>query len=82
MIDHLLHSELQTYNQYCRQLMMIDFYVYFLIILLHTFFSSASLECNTCKKSYKGNGTYLDLIVTSGSEEYTESVPPSTELFR
>ncbi|KMZ67702.1 putative methyltransferase, chloroplastic [Zostera marina] len=43
---------------------------------------SASLECNTCKKSYKGNGTYLDLIVTSGSEEYTESVPPSTELFR
>ncbi|KAH0849136.1 hypothetical protein HID58_091522 [Brassica napus] len=40
------------------------------------------LQCNTCKKSYSGNDTHLDLAVASGSNQYTEPMPLSTELFR
>lgn len=39
-------------------------------------------ECETCKKVYASNGTYLDLTVTGGLKNYEELMQPSTELFR
>ncbi|ESQ27304.1 hypothetical protein EUTSA_v10018789mg [Eutrema salsugineum] len=44
--------------------------------------SGTQLQCNTCKKSYSGNETHLDLAVASGSNQYSEPMPLSTELFR
>ncbi|CAH8390581.1 unnamed protein product [Eruca vesicaria subsp. sativa] len=44
--------------------------------------SGTKLQCNTCKRSYSGNETHLDLAVASGSNQYTEPMPLSTELFR
>uniref|UniRef100_M4CVV1 Methyltransferase type 11 domain-containing protein n=1 Tax=Brassica campestris TaxID=3711 RepID=M4CVV1_BRACM len=44
--------------------------------------SGTQLQCNTCKKSYSGNETHLDLAVASGSNQYTEPMPLSTEIFR
>ncbi|KAF9623779.1 hypothetical protein IFM89_005286 [Coptis chinensis] len=41
-----------------------------------------SFQCNTCKKSYDSNDTYLDLTVAGGAKQYSEYIPPSTELFR
>ncbi|KAA8538058.1 hypothetical protein F0562_027362 [Nyssa sinensis] len=41
-----------------------------------------SFQCSTCKKSYFGNETHLDLTVTSGAKEYGESMPVSTQIFR
>ncbi|KAJ4909120.1 hypothetical protein Rs2_03741 [Raphanus sativus] len=43
---------------------------------------TSQLQCNTCKRSYSGNETHLDLAVASGSNQYTEPMPLSTELFR
>ncbi|KAI4307378.1 hypothetical protein L6164_030577 [Bauhinia variegata] len=40
------------------------------------------LQCNTCKKTYVGKETYLDLTTASGAKNYSESMPASTELFR
>ncbi|CAH2067792.1 unnamed protein product [Thlaspi arvense] len=50
--------------------------------LLESTASGTQLQCNTCKKSYLGNETHLDLAVASGSRQYTEPMPLSTELFR
>ncbi|CAN6845648.1 unnamed protein product, partial [Brassica oleracea] len=44
--------------------------------------AGTQLQCNTCKGSYSGNETHLDLAVASGSNQYTEPMPLSTELFR
>lgn len=44
--------------------------------------SSTQLQCNICKRSYSGNETHLDLVVASGSKQYSEPMPLSTELFR
>ncbi|XP_041019603.1 uncharacterized methyltransferase At1g78140, chloroplastic isoform X2 [Juglans microcarpa x Juglans regia] len=46
------------------------------------FATGSTLQCRTCKKSYSGNGTHLDLTVASGAKDYGESMPASTELFR
>ncbi|XVF64767.1 hypothetical protein PTKIN_Ptkin09bG0193100 [Pterospermum kingtungense] len=40
------------------------------------------LKCNTCKKTYFGNRTHLDLVASSGSKQYDEPMPLATELFR
>lgn len=42
----------------------------------------SSLQCGTCKKSYCGNETHLDLTVGSGAKVYGEPMAASTELFR
>lgn len=42
----------------------------------------SSLQCNTCKKQYRGNETHIDLTAASGTKEYAESKPVSVELFR
>ncbi|KAE8709824.1 Major facilitator superfamily protein isoform 1 [Hibiscus syriacus] len=42
----------------------------------------SNLQCNTCKKTYFGNQTHLDLVVSSGSKQYDESMPLATEFFR
>ncbi|KAK8643119.1 hypothetical protein V6N13_012432 [Hibiscus sabdariffa] len=42
----------------------------------------SNLQCNTCKKTYFGNQTHLDLVASSGSKQYDESMPLATELFR
>ncbi|KAI3978519.1 hypothetical protein MKX01_015694 [Papaver californicum] len=44
--------------------------------------TSSSFQCATCKKAYFNNGTYLDLTVSIGAKQYTESKPVSTEVFR
>ncbi|XP_010416783.1 PREDICTED: uncharacterized methyltransferase At1g78140, chloroplastic isoform X2 [Camelina sativa] len=44
--------------------------------------SGTQLQCNTCKRGYSGNETHLDLAVASGTEQYSEPMPLSTELFR
>ncbi|KAK8355428.1 hypothetical protein V6Z12_A05G289200 [Gossypium hirsutum] len=41
-----------------------------------------NLQCNTCKKTYSGTQTHLDLVASSGSKQYDESMPLATELFR
>ncbi|XP_074263017.1 putative methyltransferase At1g78140, chloroplastic [Silene latifolia] len=42
----------------------------------------STLQCNTCKKSYYGNESHIDLtIIGSGSKDYVESMPPVTEFF-
>ncbi|OAY70659.1 uncharacterized methyltransferase At1g78140, chloroplastic [Ananas comosus] len=41
-----------------------------------------TLECNSCKKAYLNNETYIDLTVAGGSEDYSETMPAATELFR
>ncbi|KAI7748236.1 hypothetical protein M8C21_031522 [Ambrosia artemisiifolia] len=38
------------------------------------------LNCSTCKKTYTGNQTHLDLTLTTTN--YTQLNPPSSELFR
>ncbi|KAK6944418.1 Methyltransferase type 11 [Dillenia turbinata] len=38
--------------------------------------------CNKCNKAYSSKDIYLDLTVTAGTKEYTESKPQGTELFR
>ncbi|XAR62166.1 Sterol 24-C-methyltransferase [Bertholletia excelsa] len=42
----------------------------------------SSLKCSTCKKTYPGNETHVDLTVSSGAKDYGEAKPASTELFR
>ncbi|KAA3454286.1 putative methyltransferase chloroplastic isoform X1 [Gossypium australe] len=42
----------------------------------------STLQCNTCKKTYSGTQTHLDLVASSGSKQYDESMPLATELFR
>ncbi|PQM41429.1 putative methyltransferase [Prunus yedoensis var. nudiflora] len=44
--------------------------------------SGSSFQCSTCKKTYFGNQTHIDLTTASGSKNYGESMPVSTELFR
>ncbi|XP_044509964.1 uncharacterized methyltransferase At1g78140, chloroplastic-like [Mangifera indica] len=44
--------------------------------------ASTSLQCNTCKKTYRGKEAYFDLTAASGAKDYGESMPLSTELFR
>ncbi|XP_071710773.1 uncharacterized methyltransferase At1g78140, chloroplastic-like [Rutidosis leptorrhynchoides] len=40
------------------------------------------LKCSSCNKTYSGNETHLDLTVISGSKNYGESMPASSEIFR
>ncbi|KAL0912461.1 hypothetical protein M5K25_018434 [Dendrobium thyrsiflorum] len=42
----------------------------------------SGVECYTCKKLYCHNETYLDLTIASGLEEYSETMPAATEIFR
>ncbi|KAK8677546.1 hypothetical protein V6N13_143077 [Hibiscus sabdariffa] len=42
----------------------------------------SNLQCNTCKKTYFGNQTHLDLVASRGSKQYDESMPLATEFFR
>ncbi|XP_017981587.1 PREDICTED: uncharacterized methyltransferase At1g78140, chloroplastic isoform X3 [Theobroma cacao] len=44
--------------------------------------AGSNLQCNTCKKTYRGNETHLDLVASSGSKQYDESMPLATEVFR
>ncbi|XVE55480.1 hypothetical protein DITRI_Ditri03aG0162100 [Diplodiscus trichospermus] len=44
--------------------------------------AGSNLQCNTCKKTYFGNETHLDLVASSGSKQYDESMPLATEMFR
>ncbi|CAA0340820.1 unnamed protein product [Arabidopsis thaliana] len=50
--------------------------------LIESAASGIQVQCNTCKRSYSGNETHLDLAVASGSKRYSEPMPLSTELFR
>lgn len=42
----------------------------------------SGFKCVKCKKTYSSKDMYLDLTVTAGSKDYTESKPARTELFR
>lgn len=42
----------------------------------------SGFKCRTCKKTYSSKNIYLDLTVTAGAKDYTESRPARTELFR
>ncbi|KAJ6919877.1 hypothetical protein NC651_013728 [Populus alba x Populus x berolinensis] len=42
----------------------------------------SSLQCSTCKKTYSGKETHLELTVASGSKEYGDAMPLATEFFR
>ncbi|KAA3466545.1 putative methyltransferase chloroplastic isoform X2 [Gossypium australe] len=44
--------------------------------------SRSNLQGKTCKKSYFGNQTHLDLVASTGSKQYDNSMPLATELFR
>lgn len=44
--------------------------------------AQSSLQCSTCRKTYSGNETHLDLTITSGGKVYGEPKAVSTELFR
>ncbi|KAM6561299.1 hypothetical protein CsatA_030538 [Cannabis sativa] len=44
--------------------------------------SGSSLQCGTCKKTYFGNETHLELTAASGTKNYGEPMPASTEIFR
>ncbi|VVA95701.1 unnamed protein product [Arabis nemorensis] len=50
--------------------------------LIESTVSGTQLQCNTCKRRFSGNETHLDLAVASGSKQYNEPMPLSTELFR
>ncbi|XP_022147083.1 uncharacterized methyltransferase At1g78140, chloroplastic [Momordica charantia] len=40
------------------------------------------LECGTCRKTFTGSGTHLDLTIASGNNNYGDPMPASTEIFR
>ncbi|PKA60498.1 putative methyltransferase [Apostasia shenzhenica] len=42
----------------------------------------SKVECYTCKKEYQYNGTYFDLTVASALDDYSETMPAATEIFR
>lgn len=42
----------------------------------------SGFKCKACNRAYSSKNMYLDLTVTSGMEEYSETKPPGTELFR
>ncbi|CAN6459365.1 unnamed protein product [Victoria cruziana] len=42
----------------------------------------SGFKCPTCKRTYTSKETFLDLTVTSGTKDYNEVMPTSTELFR
>lgn len=44
--------------------------------------AGSTLQCRTCKKSYIGKETHLDLTAASGAKNYGDPMPLSTELFR
>lgn len=44
--------------------------------------SGSSLQCSTCRKTYFGNETHLELTAASGAKNYGEPMPIATELFR
>ncbi|GAA0162807.1 methyltransferase [Lithospermum erythrorhizon] len=42
----------------------------------------SGFKCKNCKKTYSSKNIYLDLTVTAGAKDYSESRPVRTELFR
>ncbi|CAM8976341.1 unnamed protein product [Rhodiola kirilowii] len=42
----------------------------------------SGFKCKLCNKTYSSKENYLDLTVTAGAKEYTETKPTGTELFR
>uniref|UniRef100_A0A2P2JKM5 Putative methyltransferase At1g78140ic n=1 Tax=Rhizophora mucronata TaxID=61149 RepID=A0A2P2JKM5_RHIMU len=42
----------------------------------------SNLVCKTCKKSYSGKETHLELIAASGAKKYGDAMPIATEFFR
>ncbi|KAK6130715.1 hypothetical protein DH2020_035569 [Rehmannia glutinosa] len=42
----------------------------------------STLQCCTCKKSYSGKDSHLDLTITGGGTVYGQPMAASTELFR
>ncbi|KAM1181732.1 hypothetical protein ACFX13_000308 [Malus domestica] len=44
--------------------------------------SGSSFQCGTCKKTYFGNETHIDLTTASSAKNYGESMPVATEMFR
>ncbi|XP_065848252.1 uncharacterized methyltransferase At1g78140, chloroplastic [Euphorbia lathyris] len=43
---------------------------------------SSSFECGSCKKTYSGKESHLELTVASGDSKYEDSMPLATEFFR
>ncbi|GAA0187403.1 hypothetical protein LIER_34691 [Lithospermum erythrorhizon] len=44
--------------------------------------AGSSLLCGTCKKSYLGNESHIDLTLSGGGKKYSETTAASTEFFR
>ncbi|KAK4434194.1 putative methyltransferase, chloroplastic [Sesamum alatum] len=42
----------------------------------------SSLQCSTCRKTYSGEGSHLDLTITGRGKVYGEPMAASTEIFR
>ncbi|KAI3920374.1 hypothetical protein MKX01_000713 [Papaver californicum] len=42
----------------------------------------SAFKCQKCNKSYSSKNIYLDLTITYGTKDYSESYPTRTELFR
>ncbi|KAL0322912.1 UNVERIFIED_CONTAM: putative methyltransferase, chloroplastic [Sesamum angustifolium] len=42
----------------------------------------STLQCSTCRKTYSGEGSHLDLTITGRGKVYGDPVAPSTEIFR
>ncbi|RXI09364.1 hypothetical protein DVH24_033981 [Malus domestica] len=44
--------------------------------------SGSSFQCGTCKKTYFGNETHIELTTASSAKNYGESMPVAIEMFR
>ncbi|GFP89866.1 uncharacterized methyltransferase at1g78140 chloroplastic, partial [Phtheirospermum japonicum] len=44
--------------------------------------SRSTLQCNTCRKSYSGKDSHIDLTITGGGKVYGQPIAASTEIFR
>lgn len=66
-----------TYFFYC--VLVINVFIYKLWCREST--NGYQLECRTCKKSFTGSESHLDLTIASGINN-SESMPAATEIFR